>query len=507
MTKQKFLNILDYLWRVPLMFGGWCFIVVAFALIMSDERTIGLGLGAIGLLLVWPYYRKRYQKRIVAAWQRLLPKSTILSSIQHTSSQVKLTFQQRVHLFWLRVREIDRILLAEESVSIDREKHVCLNCGHEYEGYYCPNCSQDKRKDHIDWHQLVIGMLSDAVNFDGSTIRTLYELLRKPASVFDRYYSGQHERYSNPMKFLLFAGVTYALMSLFFPPLNVAVYLSDGSPIQNWFAAFAGNIVIFQCLLSLIVEFYPLYWAFRHTERGRHMNKVDFYILMLYILGMDFFFRAIFCIPCHWSGWWHVLRILLFFVYQFWVLKTFFRLNLREITYRYAYKYILYVVCIIPLLVSTLILDVIASTTDDSKAWRFVSSSLFGGIEINNRTDIERLVKERNQALQPGIFGATVQNPLHANEYLIEGKYVIIVINNDHIDPTCFTSATQRDTVANEFVQSLPTQCESTMDFMEGVYRSMYELKIRYHNQQTNCDIDIPIPKHILKGYCNVSKP
>lgn len=288
------------------------------------------------------------------------------------------------HKIRARARMFDEEMLGDDEQYTDHTIHTCLNCGCDYEGYYCPNCGQDRRKDIIDWHQLVIGMLSEAINFDGSTIRTLYELIRRPGVALRRYIGGQRERYSNPMKFGLFAGVFFTFMSIIFQPEISVTFNATGSKIYDAFRNFAGNIVVFQCLLAFVVDFFPLYWAFKSTEQGRKMSQVDFYIVMLYIIGVEFFLRACFCPLTHMSHLWNIVRFLIMFCFQFYVLKDLFRLRFWEMAGRYALRYLIYGVFASISLIPFIMLDLAATggILDEWPMTEYVVSVMSGGLIV-----------------------------------------------------------------------------------------------------------------------------
>lgn len=366
--KERMKRELKTLMRIIFLAVAGYFSFCAFIAFMCNEKESGFVLMVIGVAFVALYGYSR----------RKALESKKGSPVEPNSSSDALPAKSGL---LERLRQWDARLLAEDGIYTDKHIHTCLNCGHEYEGYFCPNCGQDRRTDTIDWHRLVIGMLSSAVNFDGSTIRTLYELLRHPAVVLRRYLSGQHERYSNPMEFILFAGIAYAIMSIIFPSAESIGFTATGNKIYEVFNNFAGNIVVFQCLLAFLVDFFPLYWAFKRTEVGKRLNQVDFYIIMLYLIGVEFFLRACFCPLTHIAHEWNALRWLIMFCYQFVVLKHFFQLSFFPMLWRYLYRYVLYSLFLILAVIPFLMLDWVATgSIDYSPIADYVFSVLSGGI-------------------------------------------------------------------------------------------------------------------------------
>lgn len=365
--KERFVRYMHTLLRVIYLIMAGYLLFVSLIEFLCSEKEVGFVFLVVGLVFVGFYSINRRRAR-----QR--------AQAQPDKAGTDAAPRSRWNLI-ARIREWDAELLAEESIYTDKHIHRCLNCGHEYEGYYCPNCGQDHRTDTIDWHQLIIGMLSEAVNFDGSTIRTLYEMVRHPAVVFRRYLSGQHERYCNPMKFLLFSGIAFALMSIIFPSEESIGFTATGNKVYEVFSNFAGNIVVFQCLLAFLVDFFPLYWAFKRTAIGKKLNQVDFYIVMLYLMGMDFFLRACFCPLTHMDHDWNMVRWLILFFYQFVVLKQFFELSIWEMIKRYFYRYVLYIFFIVLSIIPFLALDFyVTGDTEYTPIADYVFSVLTGGV-------------------------------------------------------------------------------------------------------------------------------
>ena len=327
--KDKILSWLDYAWRIISLIIAIVFLLCAIVLFLIHENSCGLLYLIIGLVLVLPFVRKK--------------SNVNLKSIIH-SKRASLRAQLRM---------FDEEMLNDHDIVIENKTHTCLNCGSDYKGWFCPKCGQDRRKDYIDWHQLIFGMISDAINFDGSTIRTIYEMIRRPGFALHNYLEGRHERYSNPMKFVLFSGALYTILSI--------VLLHGSEPKQSLtiFDRLADNIMVYHCLMAFIVDFFPLYWTFKWTKEGKKYKQVDIYIIMLYLIGMDFWIRSLFCIPMHWFDVdkCNTIRWGLMFCYQFYVLKDFFKLRFWQIAGLYIPRYVIYFVFVIITLIPFMALE------------------------------------------------------------------------------------------------------------------------------------------------------
>lgn len=315
--KKQIFNWLDNAWRICLLIIAIGAYFCALFLFLAAHGLLGLIFLFVGIGLTIPFAFKKSRER-----------------------------KAKFHLSRLHVRICvqmwDKKILGEDEIYMEDTKHACRNCGYEYIGYYCPSCGQDWRKDKIRWNSLFYDMLGEAINCDGSIIRTIYELVRRPGIALHKYIDGSHNRYSNPMKFVLFSGLIFALMAFLFPSASVFEFESSGSFLQNIFEKFYNNIVVFQCIMAFVVEFLPLYWAFKSTNEGRKLSKVEFYVIMLYLIGMDLLIRAMMCplIQCNYK--WNYIRWLVVFCYQFYVLKDFFQLRFWSMCKRYILRYTIY---------------------------------------------------------------------------------------------------------------------------------------------------------------------
>lgn len=343
-TKRSDISWFDYAWRTILLIVATFLILLSIFSFLTDKGRISFGIGylVIGLLLLLPFVWKKFKGG--------------LKSYIHSK---RLSWRARIRMF-------DEVMLMDSQIMIEDKIHTCLNCGYDYKGWYCPNCGQDRRNDNIDWHQLFLGMVSEAINFDGSTLRTIYELIRRPGVALHSYLEGHHERYSNPIKFVFFSGALFTILSIvLLQPIQTSESTTRLSTVFN---ELADNITVYQCIMAFFVDFFPLYWTFKWTKEGRKFKQVDFYIIMLYLIGMDFWTRAFFCVPMVWID--HktcnAIRWSLMFCYQFYVLKDFFQLRFWQTFGLYVVRYILYLGFVCITLIPFLILESIGNSQTGS---------------------------------------------------------------------------------------------------------------------------------------------
>src|SRR5689334_23434282 len=80
---------------------------------------------------------------------------------------------------------------------------ICKNCSTEFEGKFCPNCSQK-----ANTHRFTIGHFAhDAfhavTHTDKGVLFLIKELFRRPGEVALEYNAGKRKKYFNPITYLL----------------------------------------------------------------------------------------------------------------------------------------------------------------------------------------------------------------------------------------------------------------------------------------------------------------
>lgn len=100
-----------------------------------------------------------------------------------------------------------------------RKEKICLNCGTETLGHYCPSCGQKnvEPKQSI-WH--IIGhAFSDITHWDGKFFTTVKDLFAKPGFLSNEYMIGRRMRYLDPIRMYIFTSAIFFL--IFFSYVDV----------------------------------------------------------------------------------------------------------------------------------------------------------------------------------------------------------------------------------------------------------------------------------------------
>jgi hypothetical protein len=100
-----------------------------------------------------------------------------------------------------------------------RTEKICLNCGTETPGRYCPACGQQniEPKQSV-WH-LINHFFSDITHFDGKFFVTVKDLFIKPGFLSREYMIGRRMSYLDPIRMYIFTSAIFFL--IFFSLVNV----------------------------------------------------------------------------------------------------------------------------------------------------------------------------------------------------------------------------------------------------------------------------------------------
>jgi hypothetical protein len=95
-----------------------------------------------------------------------------------------------------------------------RTEKICLNCGTETTGRYCPACGQEniEPKQSV-WH-LLTHFFSDLTHFDGKFFNTVKDLFAKPGFLSKEYMLGRRARYLDPIRMYIFTSAIFFLIFL-----------------------------------------------------------------------------------------------------------------------------------------------------------------------------------------------------------------------------------------------------------------------------------------------------
>lgn len=99
------------------------------------------------------------------------------------------------------------------SYSRDSATHKCNNCGEEFQGNYCPICSQRARLGRITWKSVWLGFMELWGMHTRSMPYSLLQLLLRPGYFIGDYITGRRQVSFSPMKMLVIMGLLVLMVN------------------------------------------------------------------------------------------------------------------------------------------------------------------------------------------------------------------------------------------------------------------------------------------------------
>ncbi len=150
----------------------------------------------------------------------------------------------------------------------------CLNCGHDFEGRFCPNCGQNANTRRLTW----IGWWRTFLDVwglgDTPFVRTLWSLVSRPGHMIGDYLDGKRAGYFSPAKSLAIVAATTALVRWVFPgtenssvtPTNKQDEMSQWiDNVYNAFETWSGDHILFSLLLAHATLILPIKLMYRNA--------------------------------------------------------------------------------------------------------------------------------------------------------------------------------------------------------------------------------------------------
>ena len=94
----------------------------------------------------------------------------------------------------------------------ERSEKICLNCGEQLRGRYCPVCGQENIEPKENLWQLVSQFFMDLLHIDGKFFITLKLLLLKPAFLSTEYLRGKRASYIHPVRMYIFTAFVFFIV-------------------------------------------------------------------------------------------------------------------------------------------------------------------------------------------------------------------------------------------------------------------------------------------------------
>lgn len=151
------------------------------------------------------------------------------------------------------------------------EEYCCANCGHVFNGNYCPVCGQHGKNGRITWQStwqnilMLWGMDSHSMPY------SIFQLLLRPGYFIGEYISGRRQVSYPPVKMLFIVAVIYVFVKqLFGVDTTSPNNLGDGTEIIqvvfSWMVENPGWAMMTMTMLLTVPTWYLFHFAPRHTK-------------------------------------------------------------------------------------------------------------------------------------------------------------------------------------------------------------------------------------------------
>ena len=87
------------------------------------------------------------------------------------------------------------------------EQHVCVNCGHSYEGDFCPVCGQKNDEGRVSWKSVGQELIKIWGMESRSLLSSVLQLLGRPGYLIGDYISGRRQVCYSPVSMLFVMAV------------------------------------------------------------------------------------------------------------------------------------------------------------------------------------------------------------------------------------------------------------------------------------------------------------
>lgn len=167
---------------------------------------------------------------------------------------------------------------------------ICKNCNFEFNGTYCPNCSQSaKANNRLTFKSIIADFLDTVFNLDKGFIYTFWNLLKQPGFVTRSFINGKRKNFTNPTKYLIIATAIQALVEYLIMykeqgiPFTSFFFLSDklNENMHLWNQTLTLDYPILFGIINLMIWPIPFYFLFKELKN----NMPELIATMMYFYG------------------------------------------------------------------------------------------------------------------------------------------------------------------------------------------------------------------------------
>ncbi|MCW5518143.1 DUF3667 domain-containing protein [Muriicola sp. Z0-33] len=170
---------------------------------------------------------------------------------------------------------------------------ICKNCDFEFEGKFCPNCSQSQLANHrLNFKGVVSEFFDTIFNFEKGLGYTFWNLIKQPHFVAQSFIEGKRKRFTSPVKYFVISTIIQALFAYFtisssigFPSIEFSFLSAETNQnINYWNQLITFDYPILLGVINTLVWTVLLYILFKKTS----YNFTELLVSSLYFYGTIF---------------------------------------------------------------------------------------------------------------------------------------------------------------------------------------------------------------------------
>ncbi len=155
----------------------------------------------------------------------------------------------------------------------------CKNCGNEFLGNYCNNCSQSSNVDRVSLKFILLEIQKTFIHFDGGFLYTAKKLFTNPGKTILSFLNGARIHHFRPFSFLFFIAGAYIILvnsshfTMIKGNFDSVSKIDIEKYIKEYFIQIQFFFILTYSILSLIIF------------QCRHLNFYEFFIMHTYLSG------------------------------------------------------------------------------------------------------------------------------------------------------------------------------------------------------------------------------
>lgn len=176
---------------------------------------------------------------------------------------------------------------------LSEETHHCYNCGQEFQGNYCPMCSQRAGQKKVDWSTVRHNVMEIWGVGNRSMPYSLWQLLWRPGYFISDYINGRRQVSFPPVKMLIIVSIIVLLIDHFIGSDEFNVQADDNNFFLNDILAWALKNLGWATLIVNSFLILPTYINFRHSPRNTAHSLPSGFFIQVFISTMMLVFALL----------------------------------------------------------------------------------------------------------------------------------------------------------------------------------------------------------------------